>query len=115
MKPEVKEAIEFYRKASIAEKNGELDLAEIYYLKSWGSFEKIGGRYILNAANALNALAFLRRSRGDNNGALRSARQSMQMLEECRIQTADAEVVRGTAWDLVRQLAGLEISQYQFA
>lgn len=115
MKPEIKEAIEFYRKACLAEGKGELDLAEIYYLKSAHGFEQAGGSQVMNAANALNALALLRKTRGDVDGALRTAKRSMQMTEGHSTQTADAEVVRGTAWDLVRQLAGLKISQYQFA
>jgi len=62
---EVHQAIELYNQACLAEQEGKANLAEVYYLKSWALFEEAGERYYVNAANALNALAHLRQSRGN--------------------------------------------------
>jgi len=57
-------------------KKGKMNLAEIYYLKSAFAFEQVGGKYFVNAATALNALACLRKARGNYAGALCSAKTS---------------------------------------
>jgi len=114
---EIERAVEFYNKASIAEEKGEMDLAEVYYLKSWGVFERVGGKYYPNAANALNALAFLRASRGDYAGALRSAKQSVQIMEAHKTQFAshDADLIHRQAWELINHLIGCETQLQRLA
>jgi len=104
MNIEAEHAVEFYRKAHLAVQQGKADLAELYYLQSKGRFERAGGAYHLDAANALNALAFLRKSRGDYEGALRSAKQSLRMMGGFKAQSADAELIRSTAWELIEML-----------
>ena len=76
---EIKCAVELYNKACQAEHEGMATLAEVYYLKSEVLFEQAGGMHFLNAANSLNALAFLRKSTGDDLGALRALRESLKI------------------------------------
>ena len=106
-----KTAIEFYMQACAAEEKGELELAELYYLKSAYAFEETGKADYLNAANAFNALAFLRESRGNHKGALCAAKKSAQIMENHREQPAiyDAELIRLTAWELINDLISFEI------
>ena len=101
MPTEIKQAIEFYDQACLAEQQDKGDLAEVYYLKSWALFEQAGGRHTLNAANSLNALAFLRKSRGNFDGALLSARQSLRATEKYDAPSNDADLIRSTARDLI--------------
>lgn len=106
-----KSAIEFYKQACSAEEKGELDLAEVYYIKSAYAFEQSGRADYLNAANAFNALAFLRESRDNHKGALCAAKKSAQIMENYREQPAtyDAELIRMTAWELINDLISFEI------
>jgi len=98
---EAERAVDYYQKACQAMQEGQADLAEVFYLQSMGHFEKAGGTYHVNAANALNTLAFLRRSRGDREGALCSAKQSLQIMEQYWVKSTDADLIRATAWDLI--------------
>ena len=100
------QAVDLYNKACHSEQKGEANLAEVYYLKSWSLFEQAGGSHYLNAANALNALAFLRWSRKDYEGALRSARESMRIMEThgSEFSSADADLIRSTSWELIDQV-----------
>jgi hypothetical protein len=106
-----KTAIEFYKQACSAEEKGEMELAELYYLKSAYAFEETGNADYLNAANAFNALAFLRESRGNHKGALCAAKKSAQIMENYREQPTiyDAELIRMTAWELINDLISFEI------
>jgi hypothetical protein len=60
----------------------------------------------LNAANALNSLAFLRCSQKNYEGALCSAKQSLRIMETYGTEypSADAELIRNTSWDLIDQI-----------
>src|SRR5512144_949583 len=100
------QAVDLYKKACQSERQGEVNLAEVYYLKSWSLFEQAGGCNYLNAANALNSLAFLRWSRKDYEGALCSAKQSVRIMETsaANICSAEAELIRSTSWDLIDQV-----------
>lgn len=100
------QAVNLYNKAYCTEQSGESNLAEIYYLKSWFLFEQVGGVHYLNAANALNAVAFLRWSRKDYEGALRVAKESMRIMETygTEFSSADAELIRSTSWELIDQV-----------
>jgi len=100
------QAVDLYNKACQSEQKGEANLAEVYYMKSWSLFEQAGGSHCLNAANSLNALAFLRWSRKDYEGALRSAKESMRIMETYGIElsSADADLIRSTSWELVDQV-----------
>ncbi len=60
-----------------------------------------GEQSALQTATALNALACMRRTSGDARGALSAARQALQVLEECKVQSADADFLRSTAWDVI--------------
>ena len=101
------QAVDLYNKAYRSEQEGKATLAEVYYLKSWSLFEQAGGTHYLNAANALNALAFLRWSRKDCEGALCAARKSVRIMETygTGYTSADAELIRSTAWDLIDQIS----------
>ena len=110
---EIHQAIELYNQACLAEQEGKAELAEVYYLKSWTLFEQAGERYYVNAANALNALAHLRQSRGNYEGAFLSVKKSIEIIEtHASVFThAEAEVVRMRAWDLVKNLLLLQEPQ----
>ena len=101
------QAVVWYNKAFRSEQEGQDNLAEVYYLKSWSLFEQAGGSHYLNAANALNALAFLRWSRKDCVGALSSARQAMKIMETYgnAYPGADADLIRSTAAELMEQIS----------
>ena len=88
-----------------------MELAELYYLKSAYAFEATGKADYLNAADAFNALAFLRESRGNHKGALCAAKKTAQIMENHREQPAiyDAELIRLTAWELINDLISFEI------
>ena len=100
------QAIDLYNQACRSEQEGKANLAEVYYLKSWSLFEQAGGTHYLNAANALNALAFLRWSRKDFEGALCSAQKSVRIMEAygAGFTSADADLIRDTARDLIDQI-----------
>ena len=110
---EIHQAIELYNQACLAEQEGKAELAEVYYLKSWTLFEQAGEKYYVNAANALNALAHLRQSRGNYEGAFLSVKKSIEIIEtHASVFThAEAEVVRMRAWDLVKNLLLLQEPQ----
>jgi len=114
---EIHQAIELYNQACLAEQEGKAELAEVYYLKSWTLFEQAGERYYVNAANALNALAHLRQSRGNYEGAFLSVKKSIEIIEaHASVFThAEAEVVRMRAWDLVKNLLLLQEPQQKLA
>jgi hypothetical protein len=100
------QAVDLYKKACQSERQGEVNLAEVYYLKSWSLFEQAGGCNYLNAANSLNSLAFLRWSQKNYEGALCSAKQSLRIMETYGTEypSADAELIRNTSWDLIDQI-----------
>jgi len=104
-------AVELYNQACLAEQEGKASLAEVYYLKSWASFEEAGASQYVNAANALNALACLRQSCGNREGALMSAKKSAQIMEAHKAEprNSDAELVLMQAWDLIAQLTRGEV------
>ncbi|HSJ87106.1 MAG TPA: hypothetical protein VK909_07840 [Anaerolineales bacterium] len=101
------QAVDLYNKACRSEQEGQVNLAEVYYLKSWSLFEQAGGCNCLNAANTLNALAFLRWSRQDYVGALSVAKASKKIMETSGniFPGADADLIRSTAWELVDQVS----------
>ena len=105
----IKQAVEMYYKACYAEQEGKAALAESYYLQSCAFFEEAGeasGAQYLNAANALNALTFLRWSRKDYEGALRSATESVKIMENYGAQftRADADFIHSTSCELIDQI-----------
>jgi len=104
--PEIKQAIDLFQRAWSAEEMGEMHVAEIYYLRSAFEFERAGAQYVMDAANTLNALAFLRKARGNHEGAIYSAKRSLQITKKIETQFSNPEVklVRMTAWDLIDQL-----------
>src|SRR6185369_3585051 len=114
---EIHQAIELYNQACLAEQEGKAELAEVYYLKSWTLFEQAGERYYVNVANALNALAHLRQSRGNYEGTFISVKRSIEIIEtHANVFThAEAEVVRMRAWELVKNLLLLQEPQQKLA
>lgn len=100
------QAIYLYNKAYHAEQQGEANLAEVYYLKSWFLFERAGGPHRLQAADALNALAFLHWSSKNYQGALRSAWEAMKIMEAQgpEFSGADADFIRDTSQELIDQV-----------
>ena len=109
---EIKQAVDLFHLACSAEERGEVCVAEVYYLKSAFAFERAGGQYIMDAANALNALAFLRKARGNYEGAIYSARKSLQITKkfETQFSNPEVELVRTGAWELIDQLINPEDS-----
>jgi len=107
---EIKQAVELFHEACEAEENGEMSVAEVYYLRSAFAFEEVGGKYVMQAANALNALAFLRKARGNYTGAIFSAKKSLQITKkfETQFSNPEVELVRTGAWELIDQLITLE-------
>jgi len=106
MRTEIKCAVELYNKACQAENAGLPTLAEVYYLKSEVLFEQAGGMHFLNAANSLNALAFLRKTQGDHKGALRALRESLRIMDSHKLECAnrDGEFIRTQARELMEIL-----------
>jgi hypothetical protein len=114
---DIHQAFELYNQACLAEQEGKANLAEVYYLKSWALFEQAGERYYVKAANALNALAHLRQSRGNYEGAFLSVKKSIEIMEaHFRVFTdTEAEAVRMRAWELVKNLLLLQEPQQQIS
>ena len=107
---EIKQALELFYEACSAEEKGEMNLAEVYYLKSAFAYEQVGGKYFMNAATALNALACLRKARGNYEGALCSAKRALQVTKQPEIQASDpdVELIRMEAWELIEELIHAE-------
>lgn len=105
-----KSATEFYKKACSAEEKSELDLAEVYYLKSGYAFEQAGKADYLNAVNAFNALALLRAARSNQQGALAAANKAAQIMENYSQQTLryDAELICTTTQDPLPNVISFE-------
>ena len=103
---EIAQAFELFYKACSAEEKGKMNLAEVYYLKSSVAFEQVGGKYFVNAATALNALACLRKARGNYAGAMCSAKQALQVVKKLENQTSnlDVELICMEAWELIEEL-----------
>ena len=117
MSIKIQQAAELYNQACLAEQEGKANLAEVYYLKSWALFEQAGDRYYINAAHALNALAYLRQSRGNYEGAFLSVKKSLEIIESHPniFTNAEAEVIRIQAWELVKNLLLLQEPQQKFS
>jgi hypothetical protein len=113
----IHQGVELYNQACLAEQEGKANLAEVYYLKSWALFEQGGDRYYLKAANALNALACLRQSLGNHEGALVSAKRAVRMIESHPDVFAggEAKVIRLQAWELVKNLLLLQDPRQKFS
>ena len=108
------QAILVYEQARRAEQDGNVKLAEARYLQSHTLFEeacRTGGTDCLDAAKSLNAITFLRWSRRDYEGALRSARESVTILETSGTQfiNPDAGFIYDTSCNLMIQM------QYELA
>src|SRR6266545_6809015 len=91
MSTEIDYAVKFYDKASEMEEQGQLELAELYFLKSACLFQQAGDVHFMDAANVLNAVGFLRESRGNYGGALYSAKQSAKIMETYSIEFSNRE------------------------
>lgn len=106
-----KTAIEFYKQACSAEEKDELELAEVYYIKSGFAFEQAGKVDYLNAVNAFNALAIMRAARGNLKGALAAANKAAQIMDNYNEQTPghDAELMCMTTRNLITNLISFEI------
>jgi tetratricopeptide (TPR) repeat protein len=103
MSKEIERAIEFYDKAYEAEKQGNIDRAEVLYMESRELFEKEGGVYFIDAANIMNTIAFIKQKHGDYDGALRAARESAEVMKT-RFEGGtrrDAETIRLQAWGII--------------
>jgi len=103
------QAIMMYERARCAEQAGNVKLAEASYLQSHTLFEeacRIGDTHCLDAAKSLNAITFLRWSRQDYEGALRSARESVTILETSGTQFINVEAgfIYDTSYDLMIQM-----------
>ena len=101
------QATDLYNKACQSERQGATNLAEVYYLKSWSLFEQAGGYHYLNAANAMNALAFMRWSHRNYEGALYAAKESRRIMETkaAEFSSEDADLIRSTAWELIDEIS----------
>ena len=103
---EITQAFDLFYEACSAEEKGKTNLAEVYYLKSAFAFEQVGGKYFVNAATALTALACLRKARGNYEGALCSAKQALQIVKKIENQASnpDVELICMEAWELIEEL-----------
>ena len=99
-------ASEMYHQARRAEQEGKVALAEVQYLQSRAAFEEVGGAQYLSVANILNALTVLRWSRKDYAGALRSAKESAQIMENhgAQVSSADEDFIYSTSCELMDQI-----------
>ena len=107
---EITQAFNLFYEACSAEEKGKMNLAEVYYLKSAFAFEQVGGKYFVNAATALNTLAYLRKARDNYEGALCSAKQALQIAKKLENQASnpDVELICMAAWDLIEELIHAE-------
>jgi tetratricopeptide (TPR) repeat protein len=114
---DIHQAIELYNQACLAEQEGKANLAEVYYLKSWALFEQAGDRYYVNATQILNALAHLRQSRGNYEGAFSCVKKAVQIIETHPgvFTNTEAEVIRMQAWELIKNLLLLQEPQQKFS
>lgn len=113
----IDKAVNLYNRAQSIEREGDTDLAEVYYLKSCALFEQAGDIYYVNAAHTLNELARLRRSHGNYEGAFVCVKKAVQIIEAhpSVFTNAEAEVIRMQAWDLVKNLLFYQEPQQQFS
>ena len=81
MSTRIEHAIQLYDEASLAEEQGNLDRAEVLYLESPDIFLKEGGNHWIDAANIMNAIAFMKEKYGDYEGALHTGEKSIQILD----------------------------------
>ncbi len=106
MSSDVERGVEMYHKACLTEEQGKFNLAELYYLKSAYLFQRAGGAHHMDAANVLNALAFLLEASGLYDEALRSAKESAKIMETQagELCSRDADMIRLQAWGLIGNL-----------
>src|SRR5258705_417343 len=100
---DVHQAFELYNQAHLAEQEGKLNLAEVYYLKSWTLFKEAGNTHIADAANVLNTLGLMRQELGDHKGALTAAEEAARMLESItEVESSrDVREIRLQVWGLI--------------
>jgi len=117
MNLQTKQADTLYKDACLAQKRGKMDLAEVYFLKSASGFEQAGGTYATKSAQSLNALAHLRLKRGNYQGAMYSAKRSVQIVEMHRSEcdSLDAELALMQAWEMIESLVSMEISSLELS
>ena len=106
MPTEVERAVESYENARRAEKRNEFNAAEIGYLKSANLFQQLGEMHFIDAAIALNALAFLREARGDHHAALCSAKHAETIMDAQEPETSglEAQRIHLQTWALIGYL-----------
>src|SRR5215216_8166418 len=120
MSTRIERAVQLYEEASRAEEQGNVDRAEVLYLESRDFFLHEGGAHFIDAANIMNAIAFLKEKYGDYEGARRAAEESIQVLDKQSgmSTTREAHEVRLQAWGLIgnihRHLAQYEKAEQVF-
>lgn len=74
------EAVELFNRARYARAQGDLETAETLSAQAIEMFQCAEGENSPDAANLLNALAYIRQKRGDYDGAVQAAEQSVHIL-----------------------------------
>lgn len=96
-------AIQLYKEALLADDQGNIERAEMLYMESRRIFEHAGGRYRLEAANIMNAIAFMKQKIEDHYGALAAAQEALKVLGPIRYTESggNESEIRLQAWGLI--------------
>src|SRR5688572_16500102 len=96
-------AIQLYHEASLADEQGNIERAEMLYMESRRIFEHAGGPHRLDAANIMNAIAFMKQKIEDQHGVLAAAQEALKVLGPIRYTESggDESEIRLQAWGLI--------------
>jgi hypothetical protein len=96
-------AFQLREEARLAEKQGNIERAEVLYVESKEIFLQNGDNYLIDAARNLNSIASMKEKQNDHPGALQAAEGSIQLLrnyaDACTNGLADQ--IRFQAWGII--------------
>ena len=103
MTTQIENATMLYTEASQADQRGNFERAEMLYMESRRIFEHAGLRHRVDAANIMNAIAFMKQKFGDFTGALAAAQDGLKVLGTIRYTETggDESEIRLQAWGVI--------------
>ena len=106
MTTQIEHANLLYKEASHADRQGNMERAEMLYMESRRIFEHAGGIHRLDASRIMNAIACMKQHIGDFTGALAAAQDGLKVLGTARYTETGAEEadIRLQAWCVIANM-----------
>lgn len=103
MSDTIARAFQLREEARLAEKEGNIDRAEVLYVESKEIFLQHGDLHLIDAARNMNAIASMKEKQNDRIGALKAAEKSIAMLKHYTdaCTNGQADQIRFQAWGII--------------